>query len=80
MKSVWLLLAISNSDVRHGEQYQVCGGPNSRHISVPPTPVVFLDGSCIYDFPSPRGVLSEKSKTGLKDLTITKCETICKGL
>ena len=80
MKYVWLLLAISNADIRHGEQYQVCGGPNSRHMSVTATPGVFLDGSCIYDFPSPRGVLSEISTTGLTDLTITKCEKICKGL
>ena len=80
MKYVWLLLTISNADIRHGEQYQVCGGQNSRHMSLPPTPVVFLDGSCIYDFPSPRGVLSEISTTGLTDLTITKCEKICKGL
>ena len=80
MKSVWLLLAISNADIRHGEQYQVCGGSNSRHMSITTKPGVFLDGSCIYDFPSPRGVLSEISKTGLKDLTITRCEKNCKGL
>ena len=49
-------------------------------MSLYTTPGVYLDGLCIYDYPSQRRVLSEMSKTGLKNLTIKECENICRGL
>ena len=60
-----------------GNSNQICGGSNA--MSVYSTPGIHLNGQCIYDYPSPRRVLGESSKTGQKNLTITECKSICKG-
>ena len=60
-----------------GNTNQKCGGSNA--MSLYTTPDVYLDGLCIYDYPSPRRVLDEMSITGQKNLSITECKNICKG-
>ena len=59
-----------------GNSNQFCGG--SYAMSVYSTPKTYIHGLCIYDFPSPRRVLSDLSITGEKNLTIQNCSEICK--
>ena len=61
-----------------GNSNQICGGSNA--LSVYSTPGLYLNGLCIYDYPSPNRVLSDLSKTGLKNLTFGVCKDICKGI
>ena len=61
-----------------GNSNQICGGSNA--MSLYTTPGVYLDGLCIYDYPSPRRVLDEMSIIGKTNLSITECRNICKGL
>lgn len=58
-----------------GDPNQNCGGSNA--MSVWTTPPEFLDGLCVNDYPQHRRVLNEFSVTGLKDLTIRYCQSIC---
>ena len=61
-----------------GNSNQICGGSNA--MTVYSTPGLYLDGLCIYDYPAPKCVLCERSKTGLNHLTLKECRNICKGL
>ena len=60
-----------------GDSNQICGG--SEAMSVWKTPPSELNGYCVNDYPRNRRVLNDFSITGLKDLTIENCRTICKG-
>ena len=61
-----------------GDSNQICGGSNA--MSVWTTPPEYLDGLCVNDYPQNRRVLDEFSMTGLKNLTIESCGSICEGL
>ena len=60
-----------------GNSNQVCGG--STAISIYSNPME-IDGSCIYDFPSPNRVLNGYLFTGDNNMTIEKCKEICTGM
>ena len=60
-----------------GNSNQICGG--SYAMSVYSTPQFHLDGLCIFDYPSPRGVLGGLSITDKKNTTFYQCKDICKG-
>ena len=60
-----------------GDSNEICGGSNA--MSVWTTPLNNLEGLCINDFPQNRRVLNELSITGLANLTIDVCGTICQG-
>ena len=60
-----------------GDSNQICGGSNA--MSVWTTPPEYLDGLCVNDYPQNRRVLNEFSMTGLKNLTIESCGSICEG-
>ena len=60
-----------------GNYNQICGG--STAISIYSNQMK-IDGSCIYDFPSPYRVLSGYSSTGHNNMTIENCKEICTGL
>ena len=61
-----------------GNSNQVCGG--SYVMSVYSTPQINPDGLCIFDYPSPRGVLDGFSITDKTKTTVGQCRNICKGL
>ena len=60
-----------------GNSNQICGGSNA--MSVWTTPLNYLEGLCINDFPQNRRVLDEFSVTGLTNLTVAYCGSICQG-
>ena len=60
-----------------GNSNQICGGSNA--MSVWTTPINYLEGLCINDFPQNRRVLDEFSVTGLTNLTVAYCGSICQG-
>ena len=60
-----------------GDSNQICGG--SEAMSVWNTPPETFNGYCVNDYPGNRRVLNDFSITGLEDLTIENCRSICKG-
>ena len=66
------------SDRCAGNSDQICGGSNA--MSIWTTPQKYLSGLCVNDYPQNRRVLNEFSITGLKNLTVQNCESICQGL
>ena len=66
------------SDKCAGNFNQVCGG--SFAITVYSTPRINLDGLCIFDYPSPLGVLDRLSISDPKKTTANQCKNFCKGL
>ena len=60
-----------------GDSNQICGGSNA--MSVWTTLPEELYGICVNDYPQNRRVLDEFSITGLTNLTIEHCSSICQG-
>ena len=60
-----------------GDSNQICGGSNA--MSVWTTPPEELHGVCVNDYPQNRRVLDEFSITGLTNLTIEHCSSLCQG-
>ena len=60
-----------------GDYNQICGSANAMNVWT--TPLNYFDGLCINDFPENRRVLNEFSITGLRNLTVDYCESICEG-
>ena len=48
-------------------------------MSVYSTPVK-IDGDCIYDFPAPYRVLTDRSLSGHNNMTIEYCADFCSGM
>ena len=48
-------------------------------MSVYSTPVK-IDGDCIYDFPAPYRVLTDRSLIGHNNMTIEYCADFCSGM
>ena len=57
-----------------GDPNQMCGG--SMAISLYNTPLITLNGLCVYDYPDQR-VFEGPSFTGQNDMTIEKCKDLC---
>ena len=60
-----------------GDSNQVCGGSNA--MSLWTTPPKNPSGLCINDYPENQRVLNDFSITGLQNMTIEYCCSICEG-
>ena len=60
-----------------GNPIQICGGSSAMSVYSNPKTIY---GLCLYDFPSPRGVLGDLSITGFHNMTIQSCKNICTGI
>ena len=60
-----------------GDSNQACGGSNA--LSLWTTPPKHPSGLCINDYPENQRILNEYSVTGLDDMTIEYCASICEG-
>ena len=60
-----------------GDSDQVCGGSNA--LSLWTTPPKNPKGLCINDYPENQRVLNDFSITGLQNMTIEYCCSMCEG-
>ena len=60
-----------------GDSNQICGGSNA--MSLYSTTKFYLNGLCVFNYPSPRQVFDGLSLAGQKNLTIEMCRNICQG-
>ena len=66
------------SDRCAGDSNQICGGTNA--ISIWRVPPKTLNGICVHNSPTNKGMLDDYSIIGHENLTIQKCQQICSGM